>query len=223
MACAAAIASRLGTGYASDIIGIKSVDGKLTATRTAHGGKIHMDLTFPGKAAVALTIRGATFKAPEAAGAATITQREYTSAQSDAQSDHIEYIDPPAADIDISKAEIIFSVGRGIQNPDNIPRFAAIADKLGVTLGCSRPFADSGFLPKAHQVGQSGTVASTCKLYIAVGISGAVQHLYGMKHIDTVIAINNNLGAPIFGVAKFGSNTDSLELADALEAKLGLT
>ena len=71
-------------------------------------------------------------------------------------------------------------------------------------------------------MGQSGTVASGCKLYVAVGISGAVQHLYGMKHIDTIIAINNDPGAPIFGVAKYGSNVDSLELATALEAHLGI-
>ncbi|MET2830979.1 electron transfer flavoprotein subunit alpha/FixB family protein [Mesorhizobium shangrilense] len=223
MACAASVAARLGTGYASDIIGMKVAAGKLIATRSAHGGKINLDLAFPDKRVVTLTIRGATFKAPDSAGHASVVERESTRGDGKSHIEHVDYIDPPAADIDIAKAEIILSVGRGIQNADNIPRFAAIAEKLGVTLGCSRPFADAGFLPKAHQVGQSGTVASNCKLYIAIGISGAVQHLYGMKHIDTIIAVNNDPGAPIFGFAKFGSNVDSLALADALEAKLGLS
>lgn len=223
MASSAAVAARLGSGYASDVIGVGFADGQLVATRSAHAGKVQQDLVFPNKGVVTLSIRGATFTAPEGSGNATITQQDYTAGDSQAQIEHVEYMAPPEADIDISKAEIILSVGRGIQSEDNIPRFAAIADKLGVTLGCSRPFADAGFLPKAHQVGQSGTVAATCKLYIAIGISGAVQHLYGMKHVDTIIAVNNDLGAPIFGVAKFGSNNDALELAGALEEKLDLT
>ncbi len=218
LACAAALAARVGAGFASDIIALTRDDAGLVATRSAHAGKVNLDLTFPGKEAVILTCRGATFPALEAKGSATITERASTVPA--AKSEHLEYVDPPAADIDIAKAEIILSVGRGIQNPDNIPRFAAIADKLGVTLGCSRPFADAGHLPKAHQVGQSGTVASSCKLYIAVGISGAVQHLYGMKHVDTVIAVNNDSAAPIFGYSKYGSTVDALELADAFEAHL---
>lgn len=222
MASSAAVAARLGSGYASDIVGLGFDRGQLVATRSAHAGKIQQDLAFPNKAAVVLTIRGATFKAPEGVGSATTAQHEHSAGDAQARIEHIEYVAPPEADIDISKAEIILSIGRGIQSEDNIPRFAAIADKLGVTLGCSRPFADAGHLAKAHQVGQSGTVAASCKLYIAIGISGAVQHLYGMKHVDTIIAVNNDPGAPIFGVAKFGSYIDALELADALEVKLGI-
>jgi electron transfer flavoprotein alpha subunit len=220
MACAAAIAARLGTGYASDIIDMQFVDGQLTATRAAHAGKIQQELVFPNKKVVTLTIRGATFKAPEVEGDASVTQQEYEGIDLGGGIEHIEYIAPPAADVDIGKADVILSIGRGIQSPDNIPRFAAIAEKLGVTLGCSRPFADAGVLPKAHQVGQSGTVASTCKLYIAIGISGAVQHLYGMKHVDSIVAINIDPSAPIFDVAKYGSSADSLEVANALEALL---
>ncbi|MGH1424973.1 MAG: electron transfer flavoprotein subunit alpha/FixB family protein [Pseudooceanicola sp.] len=221
LACAAALAARVGAGFASDIIALAHGETGVIATRSAHAGKVNMDLVFPKKEAVVLTCRGATFPTPEAGGNATITDRAPVS--KNRQAEHLEYVDPPAADIDIGKAEIILSVGRGIQNADNIPRFAAIADSLGATLGCSRPFADAGHLPKAHQVGQSGTVAASCKLYIAVGISGAVQHLYGMKHVDTVIAVNNDPAAPIFGYSKFGSTIDALELATALEKQLGLS
>lgn len=221
LACAGSLAARVGAGFASDVIALRFDDSGVIATRSAHAGKVNLDLAFPGKAAVVLTCRGATFPAADETGSAQVTIRAASS--TGATTEHLEYIAPPAADIDIGKAEIILSVGRGIQNADNIPRFAAIAEKLGATLGCSRPFADAGHLPKAHQVGQSGTVAASCKLYIAVGISGAVQHLYGMKHVDTIIAVNNDPGAPIFGYSKFGSTVDALALAEALEAQLGLS
>ncbi len=221
LACAAALAARVGAGFASDIIALAYGEDGIIATRSAHTGKVNLDLVFPGKEAVVLTCRGATFPTPEAGGNAPTSDRAPVS--QNRQTEHLKYVDPPAADVDIGKAEIILSVGRGIQNADNIPRFAAIADSLGVTLGCSRPFADAGHLPKAHQVGQSGTVAASCKLYIAVGISGAVQHLYGMKHVDTVIAVNNDPKAPIFGYSKFGSTIDALELAAELEKQLGLS
>jgi electron transfer flavoprotein alpha subunit len=223
IACAAALAAQLGAGFASDIIGLRFEDDGVVATRSAHAGKVNLDLAFPGKEAVVLTCRGATFPAPEVAGTASVRSFGDLQTANEAVVEHIAYIQPPAADIDIGKSAIILSIGRGIQNPDNIPRFSAISQKLCVTLGCSRPFADSGHLPKAHQVGQSGTVAANCRLYIAVGISGAVQHLYGMKHVDTVISVNTDPAAPIFGFSKFGSTVDALELAGALEQKLGIT
>jgi electron transfer flavoprotein alpha subunit len=131
-------------------------------------------------------------------------------------------LEAPKADVDISKADIILSIGRGIREPENIPRFTNLAKTLDVTLGCSRPFSDAGLMPKAHQVGQSGTTASSCKLYIAIGISGAVQHLFGMKHVEKIVAINTDVNAPIFGVATFGSTVDALLLATAMEAQLGI-
>lgn len=222
LACAAAVAARIGAGYASDVIGLTVRGGKIVATRAPHGGKVNLDLAFPGKEVVLLTLRGATFATPDGVGSARVVQQVHSASEVDGRMRHIGYETPPDSTIDISKAEIILSVGRGIQSPDNIPRFAAIANKLGVTLGCSRPFADAGHLPKAHQVGQSGTVAASCKLYIAVGISGAVQHLYGMKHVDTIIAVNNDAAAPIFGFAKYGSTVDALEVAAALETRLNI-
>jgi len=224
IAYAASLAAQLGAGFASDVIGLRYEDGGALATRSAYAGKVNLDLAFPGKAVVIMTCRGATFAPPaEGKGRAQITQHEVGDLGELTLGEHVAYIDPPVADVDIGKSEIILSVGRGIQNPDNIPRFAAIAENLGITLGCSRPFADSGHLAKAHQVGQSGTVAANCKLYIAVGISGAVQHLYGMKHVDTIIAVNNDPTAPIFGFSTYGSTNDAVELAGALESKLGIS
>lgn len=222
LACAASVAAKVGAGYASDVIAIGVEGGELVATRSAHGGKVNTELGFPAKEAVVLTLRGATFPAASEGGSATVLDLNFVPDGGAARISHVAYVAPPSGGTDISKAEIILSVGRGIQDPANIARFAAIADTLGITLGCSRPFADAGHLPKAHQVGQSGTVASSCKIYVAVGISGAVQHLFGMKHVDTIIAVNTDAAAPIFGFAKYGSTVDALELASALEARLGL-
>lgn len=217
MAFAPAVAARLGSGLATDVFALDVDNGEIIATRSAYGGKVSLELGFPGKGVVTLMLRGATFKAPEAAGSATVTPVEVDLAGLDGVSTHLDYTDAPAADVDITKAEFILAIGRGIQSEENVPRFAALAEQLGATLGCSRPIADAGWLPKAYQVGQSGTVATACKLYLALGISGAVQHLFGMKQADTIIAINTDSDAPIFNVATYGACTDVFEFADALE------
>ncbi len=217
MAFGASVAARLGSGFASDVF-ILGIDGdEVIATRSAYGNKVEMELGFSGKGVVVLTLRGATFAAPEAPGSASVRRLDVDLSGLKAVSTHVEYQEAPPSDIDIAKADFILSVGRGIRDKDNLPRFAALADKLGATFGCSRPIVDSGWLPKPHQVGQSGKVASNCQLYFALGISGAVQHLFGMKHIDTIIAVNTDPEAPIFNVATYGTTVDLFELTDALE------
>ncbi len=217
MAYGPAVAARLGSGFASDVFQLDGADGKLIATRSAYGNKVNLELEFPGKGVVVLTLRGATFAPPEAEGAATVSAIAMDLAGLEGCGEHLEYQEAPPSDIDISKADFILSVGRGIQDKENLPRFQELAERLGATFGCSRPIVDSGWLPKPHQVGQSGKVAANCKLYIALGISGAVQHLFGMKHVDTIIAVNTDPDAPIFNVATFGANLDVFEFADALE------
>ncbi len=217
MAYGAAVAARLGSGFASDVFILANEGDELIATRSAYGNKVEMELAFSGKGVVVLTVRGATFEPPEVPGSATITATKLDLSALADQSSHVEYQEAAPSDIDISKADFILSVGRGIQDKENLPRFAALADKLDATFGCSRPIVDSGWLPKPHQVGQSGKVASNCNLYFALGISGAVQHLFGMKHIDTIIAVNTDPDAPIFNVATYGTTVDLFELTDALE------
>ncbi len=217
MAYAAAVAARLGSGFASDVFALDTEDGEPIVTRSAYGNKVNLELGFPGKGVVVLGLRGATFTPPEGGGSASLTTLRMDLSNLAGASRHLEYQEAPPSDIDISKAEFILSVGRGIRDKDNLPRFAALAERMGATFGCSRPIVDSGWLPKPHQVGQSGKVASNCKLYVALGISGAVQHLFGMKHIDTIIAVNTDPEAPIFNVATYGATVDLFELADALE------
>ena len=119
-------------------------------------------------------------------------------------------------DVDMTAAEFILTIGRGIGEEAKIPQFRELADAVGATLGCSRPIADAGWLPKSRQVGQSGKTASACKLYIAMGVSGAIQHLAGMKHVSTIVAVNSDAEASIFGVAKYGIVGDIFEIADEL-------
>lgn len=217
MAYGAAVAARLGSGFASDVFGLAVEDGAIVATRSGYGAKVQVEVAFPEKPVVTLALRGATFAPPEGEGAAEIKTVDLDLGGLEGQYTHLEYREAPPADFDISKSEFLLSIGRGIQEADNVPRFKALAERLGATLSCSRPVADSGWLPKPHQVGQSGKVAAACKLYLALGISGAVQHLFGMKHVDTIIAVNTDPDAPIFKYADYGVCMDLFEFADALE------
>ena len=220
MAYAAAVAARLGSGFASDVSALDVESGQVIATRGGYGNKVNLELGFPGKGVVTLSLRGATFKPPEAGGLVAVNAAQVDLSGVEPSTVHLEYQEAPPADVDVSKAEFILSVGRGIRDKENLHRFAALAERLGATFGCSRPIVDSGWLPNAHQVGQSGKVASNCKIYIALGISGAVQHLFGMKHVETIIAVNTDPEAPIFNVATHGTTLDLFEVAGALENHL---
>ncbi|GHU22864.1 electron transfer flavoprotein subunit alpha [Betaproteobacteria bacterium] len=214
---AAAVAVRLGSGFAADVFALDVTDAGVRATRSGFGNKVNVELDFPGKPVVVLTIRGATFKAPEGAGSAKLTPLTVALEGISGRYQHQGFQEAPSSDVDIGKAEFILSIGRGIQDEKNVPRFAALAEKLGATLGCSRPVADSGWLPKPHQVGLTGKVAGNCKLYLALGISGAVQHQHGMKHVETIIAVNTDANAPIYNIATYGCTLDVFEFAAALE------
>jgi electron transfer flavoprotein alpha subunit len=214
---AAGLAVRLGSGFAADVFKLDVAESGLRATRSGYGNKVNIEVDFPGKSSVVLTVRGATFKAPEGAGAAAVSPLTLDLSSLPGRYAHEGYEEAPSSGVDIGKADFIMSIGRGIQDEKNVPRFTALAEKIGATLGCSRPIADSGWLHKAHQVGLTGKVAANCKLYIALGISGAVQHLHGMKHVETIIAINTDPNAPIYNVATYGCTMDVFEFADALE------
>jgi electron transfer flavoprotein alpha subunit len=214
---AAAVAVRLGSGFAADVFGLDVAEAGLRATRSGFGNKVNVELDFPGKSVVLLTIRGATFKAPEGEGSATLTPLAVPLADVSGRYLHQDFQEAPSSSVDIGKAEFILSIGRGIQDEKHVARFTELAAKLGATLGCSRPVADSGWLPKPHQVGLTGKVAANCKLYIALGISGAVQHQHGMKHVETIIAINTDTHAPIYNVATYGGVMDVFEFTSALE------
>jgi electron transfer flavoprotein alpha subunit len=212
---AAALAAKLRMGFATDVFDIRRIDGELVATRGGYGQKVSVEVDFPGRSTVLLALRGSSFKAPEQKGAPRVTVFEAPSVAG--RSSLREFIELPATDdVDMSGAEFILTIGRGIGEEANVAQFRELADAIGATLGCSRPIADAGWLPKSRQVGQSGKTASACKLYIAMGVSGAIQHLAGMKHVSTIVAVNSDAGASIFGVANYGIVGDIFEVAAEL-------
>ena len=174
-----------------------------------------MEVDFPGRDTVILALRANVFKPPEGTAAPVVSAFEAPAVES--RSLGREYIEPPGGDdVDMSTAEFILSIGRGIGEEAKVAQFRELAQALGATLGCSRPIADAGWLPKSRQVGQSGKTASACKLYVAMGVSGAIQHLAGMKHVATIVAVNTDAEASIFSVAKYGIVGDIFEIAEEL-------
>ena len=215
MGYAAALAATAGVGFATDVFKVEYQGEELVATRGGYGQKVSFELDFPGKATVLLALRANVYKPPDGLGAPKVVA--FTVPAIEPRSTSREFIALSSADdVDMSTAEFILSIGRGIGGEAKVAQFQDLADALGATLGCSRPIADSGWLPKSRQVGQSGKTASACKLYLAMGISGAIQHLAGMKHVSTIIAVNADAEASIFSVAKYGVVGDIFEIAEEL-------
>ena len=131
----------------------------------------------------------------------------------------VRHIEAELEDVDIAAAEVLVSVGRGLGKPENLAPVRELAELLGATLSCSRPVADKGWLPKSRQVGTSGKVVRP-RLYLALGISGAFQHLAGMRQADTIIAVNSDPAAPIFDVAHYGIVDDMFRVLPVLRDKL---
>ena len=223
---AAALAAKQGLGFTTDVFEAHYEAGDLVATRGGYGQKVSVEVDFPDRQTVLLAIRTGAFKAPEGGASSTgaapaggtaprVTAFDAPPIVSRSQSH--AFIELPAGDdVDMTGAEFILSIGRGIGEEAKVEQFRELAHAVGATLGCSRPIADAGWLPKSRQVGQSGKTASACKLYIAMGVSGAIQHLAGMKHVSTIVAVNSDANASIFGVAKYGIVGDIFEIAEEL-------
>jgi electron transfer flavoprotein alpha subunit len=208
-----------GLGFATDVTAL-GWNGGPRATRGAYGDKLVAEYDFPGKDCTLLLLRAGTFPAA-APGSGDVPVRELAVELTNAaRTEHVGYREVQEGDVDITKAEFLLSIGRGVEDKDNIDRFAELADKLGATLSVSRPLVDAGWVPSARQVGQSGKTVKP-RVYLAMGISGAVQHLAGMRNAETIIAVNSDPEAPIFGVAHYGAVMDMFELADELEQALG--
>jgi len=215
---AAALAVKGGYGFATDVFRIAREGDALLATRGGYGQKVNVEVDFPAKEVVLLAVRASVFKPAE--GRATPAVSAFAAPAARARLSGREYIEVAAGDdIDMSGAEFILSIGRGVGEQANVEQFRELADIVGAALGCSRPVADAGWLPKSRQIGQSGKTASACKLYVALGISGAIQHLAGMKHVATIVAVNADERASIFSVANYGVVADIFEFAAALRAQ----
>jgi electron transfer flavoprotein alpha subunit len=220
-----AVASKLGMNALTNCVNIELCDGAVTVTRPLFDGTMHAQIALEehATAVVALQKGSALVTAPSAKQAVvqSITI-EVNSLPS--RSRVLEITEEPKSDVDLGKAEIVVAVGRGIGDKEKIHFTAELAEALGGILACSRPVVDVGWLPRERQVGASGKSVAP-KVYVACGISGAIQHLTGMRDSKRIIAINKDPNAPIFQVAHIGVVGDLFEIVPALtraaqEAKL---
>jgi electron transfer flavoprotein alpha subunit len=215
MGYAAAVAAKLGLGFASDVHGVRLEGESVVAIRSFYGGKVDGEVEFPGAETVILALRPTVWPPAAAAGSATVTSFDLDLRPPRAR--HVEFIEPASdADVDITQADFLLSVGRGIGDADALPQLEQLASKMGAVLSVSRPLVDAGWMPSSRQVGQSGKTVKP-KVYLALGISGAVQHLAGMKASGTIIAVNKDPEAAIFDVAHYGAVADLFDVVEELE------
>ncbi|MCI0443738.1 electron transfer flavoprotein subunit alpha/FixB family protein [bacterium] len=193
---------------------------RLIVTSQLYGGKVSVESECEGERYIASVIAG-SFPAEKGKveGSPEIEEVNDTNFIAEARVRFKKLIEPEGGDVDITQQPILVSVGRGIQSADNIPIVQELADSLGGALSSSRPIVDSKWLPKTRQVGKSGVKVKP-KLYFAVGISGAPEHIEGMKDAELILAINTDPKAPIFDYAHYGVTADLFEIVPALTAKL---
>lgn len=215
-------ACALKTGLTADCTGLDIDDeGLLAATRPAFGGNLMATIACPNHRPQMATVRPGVFKksAPDAGRTGEILREELHIPAEQVRVRLVERVKEVAEAVNLEEAEIIVSGGRGLKSAEGFALIRDLADALGATVGASRAAVDAGWIPHAHQVGQTGKTVAP-KLYIACGISGAIQHLAGMSGSDTIVAINKDPEAPIFSVADYAIVGDLFEVVPALTAAI---
>jgi len=214
------LATALNRVLVGDAIAYRIDNGALVLVRQLFQGKINADVRFAGEPPYFASIQAGAFRADTLeAGAAPVEKTIPDLQPAQIRTKPQEPFRESQRAVDLGAAQIIVSVGRGIKEAGNIPVVQKLADALGAELAASRPICDNGWLPMERQVGSSGQTVAP-KLYLAVGISGAIQHLVGMKGSKTIVAINKDPEAPIFEVADYGIVGDLFEVVPALIAAL---
>ena len=208
------LSARFGKALISDVVDMKADGESLIFVRQLFQGKLNADVKGAGDPQF-VSIQAGAFRAAEPVGASNPVEQFAVKLDAQIRSKPEQPFRETQRSVDLSAAEIIVSVGRGIKEKDNLPVVEALASALGAELAASRPICDNGWLPMERQVGSSGQTVSP-KVYFAVGISGAIQHLVGMKGSKTVVAINKDENAPIFETADYGVVGDLFEVVPAL-------
>ncbi len=209
------LAMELDIPLITDCVGLKFSDDKLIATKSIYGGKVLADYLFDYGKTYFVTLRVGEFKVTYEKGRGEIEVLPSIVKEEVVNKRFIGFIEPEKGEVDITAADIIISIGRGIKEKGNIKITEELANTLGGVLACSRPIVDYNWLPKDRQVGSSGKIVKP-KLYLALGISGAFQHIIGMKDSSLIIAINKDPMAPIFRVAHYGVVGDLLKIVPEL-------
>jgi electron transfer flavoprotein alpha subunit len=207
------LAARFGRPLASDVVRFRVEAGAPLFVRQLFQGKIYAEVRFTCPGPRFVSIQAGAFRADPSASAMAV--EELAPAAVAVRVSAGEPFRDATRVVDLTAAQAIVGVGRGIKDRENLPLVEALAAALGAELAASRPVCDNGWLPLERQVGSSGQTVAP-KLYVAVGISGAIQHLVGMKGSQTIVAINRDPGAPIFDVAHYGIVGDLLEVLPPL-------
>jgi electron transfer flavoprotein alpha subunit len=212
---------RLNSAFVSDVLDIAGVqDSALNVVRQEFGGQVSAHVRCDISSGAVITIRPGAFKAADIASeSGTILDKSTEVGALTAGRRYLETVVAESGDVDITKHAVLVSVGRGIQEKDNVAIAQELADALGAAVSCSRPVVDAKWLEKSRQVGSSGKTVKP-KVYLACGISGSFQHLAGIKGSPFLIAINKNPKAPIFQVADIGIVDDILEFLPEMTNKV---
>lgn len=213
------LAASLGKGMIGDCTGYRQQDGELIFVRQMFQGRTAADVVFSGEAPWIATFQAGAFRADlaskHASGKAPVKPLSVDLKPEQIRTKPLELFREAKQAVDLSQAPVLVSVGRGIKGPENLPLAEKLAKLLGGEVAGSRPVCDEGWLPMDRQVGSSGQTVAP-KLYLALGISGAIQHVVGMKGARTVAAINKDQNAPIFEIADYGIVGDLFEIVPAL-------
>jgi electron transfer flavoprotein alpha subunit len=219
---APALAARTGRPIVTDVTAIKKQDGTLVYSRPVFQGKLTADVVASGPAPHFATFQIGAFRADAVAKGAAAAPVRTAAVAIDAgairQKPEAPFKEAKQA-VDLSQAERIVSVGRGIKSQEHLSLAQQLAQAMGAEIAASRPICDSGWLPMDRQIGSSGQTVAP-KLYVALGVSGAIQHLVGMKGSRTIVAINKDPEAPIFEIADYGIVGDLFEIVPAMIAEL---
>jgi electron transfer flavoprotein alpha subunit len=210
------LATRFGCSLISDVVDARIEAGEVCFVRQLFQGKWNAEIRIPPGTLQFASLQAGAFRAAEASG--TAGQVAVFAVQLDAAAIRGTPEEPfreAQRSVDLSSAELIVAVGRGIKEKDNLPLVERLAQAMGAELAASRPICDNGWLPMERQVGSSGQTVAP-KLYLAIGISGAIQHLVGMKGAKTIVAINSDPSAPIFEIADYGVVGDLFQVVPAL-------
>ncbi len=193
---------------------------EIVATAQVYGGKLLAEVAVTGDRAVCTVVAGSFPATAAGSSSPAVEALAPPAGLDDLKTAFLTMVEPEGGDVDITAAEVLVSVGRGIGSQDNLEMVRELADAIGAPLSASRPVTDAGWLPKTRQVGKSGLKVKP-KVYLTFGISGAPEHLEGMRDAELIIACNTDAAAPIFDVAHYGTTADLFDLVPALSDKVG--
>jgi electron transfer flavoprotein alpha subunit len=215
----ARLAALCGGGMASDCVGVSMDGDTVTARRPAYGGNVFFTVKNNSTAPFFISMRPKAVAEADSAEGGEIVEESVDESALAVKAKVVGRDVQAGGEVSLTEADIIVSGGRGIRGPENFELIKDLADSLGAAVGASRAIVDAGWVEYRYQVGQTGKTVNP-KLYIAIGISGAVQHLVGMRSSKTIVAINRDKDAPIFNIASYGIVGDLFEIVPVLTEKL---